>query len=468
MKIDGNCSPPVIVGAGPAGLAAAETFLQAGIAPLILDEADSVGGQGTRRLGPLSEPRMQALFGPHYAARMKDRQSFEDSILARTDYRPLTTIWGVYNKRLEIHAGDRLSNLPFQHLLLCTGATDRILPVPGWTLPGVYTLGGAQVALKKHGTFIGRKIVFAGSSPLLYLAAAQYLRLGACDLVIIDSTSLSEKMKAAPAMARWSAGTFVEGLRLLNELKLAGVRMIFGADLLEIGGSTKVEHITFQRRGHRAETVPCDAVAIGHGLRPETQLAELAGAKFEFDAEHGQWFPATDMDGRAAADVWIAGDAARTVGAVGAKVSGALAALSVLREMGITLFPAGRINSMRKQLKSWRNFQHAMARAFIAPAAAAAEAPGTMILCRCERVTAADIREAVAQTAGPAEINRVKAITRCGMGRCQGRYCGFALQSLLSSLTDKGAANVGRLRAQAPVRPIPLTAAKNGANDGQI
>ncbi|RWE36059.1 MAG: FAD/NAD(P)-binding oxidoreductase [Mesorhizobium sp.] len=468
MKIDVNHLPPVIVGAGPAGLAAAGTFLQAGVAPLILDEADAAGGQGTRRLGPLAEPRMNALFGTRYAARVRDRETVEDAILAQSNYRPLTTIWGVYDKRLEVFAGDRLSNIPFQHLLLCTGATDRILPVAGWTLPGVYTLGGAQVALKKHGTFIGRKIVFAGSSPLLYLAAAQYLRLGARDLVIVDSTSLFEKIKAAPAMARWSAGTLFEGLRLLQELQRAGVRIIFGADLLEIQGSTKVEHITFRRRGHPVETVACDAVAIGHGLRPETQLAELAGAQFEFDAEHGQWFPATDMDGRASEDLWVAGDAARTVGAIGAKVSGALAALSVLREMGITLLPENRVKSMRGQLRRWRKFQHAMARAFIPPVAAAAEAPDTMILCRCERVIAAEIRQAVAQAAGPAEINRVKAITRCGMGRCQGRYCGFALQSLLSSLTNKGAGNVGRLRAQAPVRPIPLVAADSGSNDGKI
>ncbi|RVD47326.1 FAD-dependent oxidoreductase, partial [Mesorhizobium sp. M7A.F.Ca.ET.027.03.2.1] len=164
MKIDVNHLPPVIVGAGPAGLAAAGTFLQAGVAPLILDEADAAGGQGTRRLGPLAEPRMNALFGTRYAARVRDRETVEDAILAQSNYRPLTTIWGVYDKRLEVFAGDRLSNIPFQHLLLCTGATDRILPVAGWTLPGVYTLGGAQVALKKHGTFIGRKIVFAGSS----------------------------------------------------------------------------------------------------------------------------------------------------------------------------------------------------------------------------------------------------------------------------------------------------------------
>lgn len=449
---------PVIVGAGPAGMAAAETFVGAGLRPIVLDEGERPGGQGTRRLTPLIADRSRRLFGRSGADRIARREAQEDDVLLRCDYRPGNMVWGVFGGKLEVLQDGRAYTLAHGPLLLATGAIDRILPLPGWTLPGVYALGGAQVALKRHGCLIGQRTVFAGSSPLLYLGAAQYLRMGARNIVVLDTTPLSEKLRAAPGMARQSWSTLVKGLSLMAELRLAGVRIVTGVRVDRIAGTDRVDAIHFQSaRG--PEVLACDSVALGHGLRPETQLAELAGAKLEYDSVLRHWFPLADAEGRAGPALWVSGDSARTAGADGAAVAGRLAALSILKSMGRA--PAGAdedIRRLQRRLDRWRAFQQAMAGAFSADGARIAEVPDETVLCRCERVSLGDIRDVVARLAGPLEVNRLKAITRCGMGRCQGRYCGTALAEALSGLAGKSMQDCGYLHAQAPVRPLPIGA----------
>jgi len=449
---------PVIVGAGPAGLAAAKTLVGAGLRPIVLDEGERPGGQGTRRLTPLVAGRSRRLFGRSGASRIAQREADEDDVLLRCDYRPGSMVWGIFGGNLEVLRDGSAYTMPHGPLLLATGAIDRILPLPGWTLPGVYALGGAQVALKRHGSLIGQRTVFAGSSPLLYLAAAQYLRMGARDLVVLDTTPLSEKLRAALGMARQSLSTLVKGLSLMGELRLAGVRIITGVRIDRIAGTDRVDAIHFEsERG--PEVLACDSVALGHGLRPETQLAELAGAKLEYDSVLRHWFPLADAEGRAGPALWVAGDSARTAGADGAAVAGRLAALSILKSLGKA--PAGadaHISRLQRRLDRWRAFQRAMAGAFRADGRSIADLPDDTVVCRCERVSLGDIRDVVARLAGPLEVNRLKAITRCGMGRCQGRYCGTALAEALSGLAGRSMQDCGHLHAQAPVRPLPIGA----------
>ncbi|WP_414831813.1 NAD(P)/FAD-dependent oxidoreductase [Afifella sp. YEN Y35] len=457
-------APPVIVGAGPAGLAAAGAFVEAGIRPIVLDESDRPGGQGTRRLTPLLRDKAEPLFGARAARRRQEREAREDHILSGCDYRANTLVWGAFDGGLELLSGGACQELRYAQLLLATGATDAILPLPGWTLPGVYSLGGAQVALKRHGNFIGRKIVFAGSSPLLYLAAAQYCRLGLCEITVLDTTPFRGKLRAAVGMARHAAGTLRQGLSLMAELRRAGIRILAAADLLAVEGKDRVEAFRFCDAAGREDRLDCDAVAIGFGLRPETQLAELAGAAFEFDPVLRHWFPRLSPDGQAGPALWIAGDGARTMGAEGASFAGRLAALSMLQEMGRgDAVKPDEMRRLRRRLEHARRFQLAAAEAFRIPREMLSRLPEDTILCRCERVTLGEVRSAVPRASGPVEVNRNKAITRCGMGRCQGRYCGVALGEVVAKVTERDLAEVGRLRAQAPIRPIPMSAAMRDA-----
>jgi NADPH-dependent 2,4-dienoyl-CoA reductase/sulfur reductase-like enzyme len=452
--------PPVIVGAGPAGLACAATLVEAGIRPILLDEARCPGGQGTRRLAPAMVPFAEQFLGRSYARKTAAREAVEDRLLAACDWRPGTLAWGVFENRLEVVQGGHHDSIHFDQILLAVGATDRLMALPGWTLPGVFTLGGAQVALKQHSAFIGQRVVMAGSSPLLYLAAAQYARMGMIDLTIVDTSKSSEKRRAAIGMALSAPGTFAEGLLLLGELRRRGIRRIEGAELLAVTGTNRVEALEVRHADGRLERLICDAVALGHGLRPETQLAELAGAKLRFDSVLRNWFPETDEDGRAGERVWVAGDGAITGGRIAAAESGRLAALSMLAARGLST--SVDATKLRRGVARLRLFQSRMASAFRWPSHLAADLPDETIVCRCERVSAGAIRDAIRQEAGPVEVNRVKAITRSGMGRCQGRFCGQTLQELTAATCGLPVETVGRLRAQAPVRPIPIQAAAEG------
>jgi NADPH-dependent 2,4-dienoyl-CoA reductase/sulfur reductase-like enzyme len=162
-----------IVGAGPAGIAAAGVLAAHGIAVTVIDEGQQAGGQIYRRARAGLKIDIDALLGTE-AANYRSFHSTFDRLRDHIDYRPQTLVWGIGEKRLHTICAGVADTVAFDALILATGATDRVLPIPGWTLPGVFTLGGAQVLLKEHGCLIGRRIVFCGSSPLLYLAAKQY------------------------------------------------------------------------------------------------------------------------------------------------------------------------------------------------------------------------------------------------------------------------------------------------------
>lgn len=445
----------VIVGAGPAGLAAARSLIAAGVRPVVLDESAAPGGQGFRRLSPQMAPDRTRLFKAEVPAMIR-RETAEDAVLAACDYRPGTLVWGHQDASLELLGPNGYESLAYRQLLLSVGATDRLLPLPGWTLPGVFTLGGAQVSLKRHASFIGHRVVFAGSSPLLYLAAAQYLRLGLKAVAVLDTTPLRAKLRALPAMLRHDVRTTLYGLRLMAELRHAGVAVRSGVRLRRVLGGERVEGIVLCDANNNVSTIGCDAVALGYGLRPETQLAELAGADFAFDALHRHWFPKTDDSGRAGERLWVVGDGARTGGAKAAGLAGELAALSMLAASGRAAADPGHADRLQAGLVRQRAFQDAMAGAFRWPREALLALPEDTVVCRCERVALDSICKAIKAPLGPVEVNRVKAVTRCGMGRCQGRFCGPALSELTALVTGLPDTAVGRLRAQAPVRPIPL------------
>ncbi|WP_435520979.1 FAD-dependent oxidoreductase, partial [Burkholderia vietnamiensis] len=171
---------PVIVGAGPAGVRAAEALVDAGLRPVVIDENARWGGQIYRQppAGHAFTRGKRTLYG-FDAAKADAVHRTMAALLPHVDYRPNTLAWACGTGRIDTLQDGREVTVPFSRLIVASGATDRMLPVPGWTLAGVYTLGGAQVALKAQGCAIGRRVVFAGTGPLLYLVAYQYAKAGA-------------------------------------------------------------------------------------------------------------------------------------------------------------------------------------------------------------------------------------------------------------------------------------------------
>jgi len=449
----------IIVGAGPAGISAAEVLCERGIIPTVIDEGRQPGGQAYRAIAPELGIDMEALLGSEAPKYRRLHGTFA-RLRPKLDYRPRTTAWGVFDNRLYVQGPAGTDALPYDALILATGATDRVLPVPGWTKPGVFTLGGAQVLLKDQGCLIGSRVVFCGSSPLLYLAALQYRRMGGEVAAILDTSSFMEKALAFKDLTA-SLPTLRRGLGYMARLRAGGIPIKLGVRLLSFDGDSRVNGVTYAQGSGPPRQIACDAVAFGFGLRAETQLAELAGSKLVFDPVYRQWLPAADDDGRCAKGLYVAGDGAVIGGADAAELSGALAAHTLLDDIGRTGARPDTARA-RRALSRLRRFQRGLARAFAWPAAEAAHISDYTMLCRCEAVTAGELRRVMTADLPPQEVNRVKALTRCGMGRCQGRFCGLAASEFAAATLSRPLGEIGYLRAQAPVKPLAIGAPGEG------
>ncbi|MDR6580491.1 FAD/NAD(P)-binding oxidoreductase [Pseudomonas extremaustralis] len=439
--------PVVIVGAGPAGISAARTLLDHGIKPCLIDESLRGGGQIYRRQPAGFQRSAKQVYG--FDARKADAvHRTMDELAGLIDYRPETLVWNAEDGRLDTLKSGRAESLEYSRIIVATGATDRILPVSGWTLPGVYSLGAAQIALKYQGCAIGERVAFCGSGPLLYLVAYQYAKAGAKVVAVLDSAPFRAQCRALPALLGQPA-TLAKGLYYRAWLSAHGVPVHQGVTLQQIEGEQRVSGIRWDR-----QDLACDAVAFAHALRSETQLADLLGCEFEWNALNRAWLPRRDNAGRSSlAGVYLAGDGAGIMGADAAQMAGERAALAVLEDAGVAI-DHRRPAVLEQQLAGIQRFRQGLETAFPFPEDWAAQAPDELIVCRCEEVSVGDVRAVVDE--GHWEINRVKAHCRVGMGRCQGRMCGLAAAEIVAERSGRGIEHVGRLRGQAPIKPLPF------------
>jgi NADPH-dependent 2,4-dienoyl-CoA reductase/sulfur reductase-like enzyme len=443
----------VVIGAGPAGVRAAQALVEAGLRPVVVDEGRRDGGQIYRRQPEGFSRSYETLYGTEAERAASLHQSF-DALKNRIDYRPETLVWNISPNAVHLVSGTRYHTLEFDALIVCSGATDRLMPVKGWHHAGTYSLGGAQVALKSQACAIGSRIVMIGSGPLLYLVAAQYVKAGAHVEAVLDTSTLMQRVAALPRLLAIPAA-LRKGIALTRVLAEARVPVHRGVQPLEIKGSRQdgVSAVEVALAGGKRLELTCDAVALGYHLRPETQLADLAGCRFLFDETTQQWLPQIDADGRSSIKgVYLAGDGARVRGADAAERSGRLAALAALQDRGL---PVDGMERLRAELARYTRFAAGLREAFPWPAKFATSLPDETIVCRCEAITAGELRRVVHAT-GAREANRAKAFSRVGMGRCQGRYCAHAGAEIIAAAACVPLSSVGRLRGQAPVKPLPV------------
>ena len=444
----------VVVGAGPAGARAAERLVASGLRPIVVDEGSRGGGQIYRRQPDGFRRPPAELYGFEAAKATALHRDF-DALAGRVDYRPETLAWHLYDGAVHLASGGRSEAVRWDALVLATGATDRLMPVPGWTRPGVFSLGGAQIALKAQACAIGERSVFLGTGPLLYLVAYQYAKAGARVEAVLDTSAYSRRLAALPALAARPA-MLAKGLYYTGWLTERRIPVLTGVTPLAIAGGEHVDGVRVRDAAGRERRFDCDAVGLGFGLRSETQLADLAGCRFGFDPLVRQWLPETDQDGRTSVErVYLAGDGARILGADSAETTGRLAACAALRDLGRPVAD-GEIAGLRKARRAMERFRTGLEIAFPWPARLAASLPDDTLVCRCEAITAGELRR-TATAQGAPEVNRAKAFSRVGMGRCQGRYCGLAGAEVQAAALAVPVERVGRLRGQGPVKPLPTT-----------
>ncbi|MFC4275511.1 FAD/NAD(P)-dependent oxidoreductase [Achromobacter aloeverae] len=445
---------PVIIGAGPAGIRAAEALVAAGLRPRVLDESPRAGGQIYRQ--PPAAPGYTRTPATLYGFEHRKASTLH-RLMARLapyiDYEPNSLVWNLDNGVLDVLRDGVSRQVPYRQLILATGATDRVLPLPGWLTPGVYTLGGSQVALKYQGCAIGSQVVFMGTGPLLYLVAYQYAKAGARVAAVLDTSRFSDHAAALPGLLR-APVLLAKGLYYMAWLRRHGIVLHQGVRPLRVLGDGRVEAVEC-RTGDRTLTIACDALGYGVGLRSETQLASLAGCRHAFNARDRAWLPTRDAAGRSSVPgVYLAGDGAGIAGADAAELSGERAALALLQDMQLPV-DGRRIRHLDGRLLRWQRIRDALERAFPFPEDWAADIADDVVVCRCEEIPAGALRASVAGQHSR-ELNRLKALTRVGMGRCQGRMCGAAAAEVLAGACGVGPDQVGRLRPQPPVKPVPV------------
>lgn len=446
----------VIVGAGPAGIRAAAALVEAGLHPVVIDEGSRAGGQIYRRPpdGFIRTP--EQLYGSDATKACALHALFDRLVAdAQLTHRAGSSVIAVQEGRLHVLGEGGVQLVGYDRLILATGASDRVAPVPGWQSAGVYSLGAAQIALKAQGVALGRRIVLIGSGPLLTLVGVQLVKAGADVAAVLDTSPWHQQMRGF-----WKLGArpLVALCGLAMRAKLGG-RYHAGATLERIEADGKgVTAMRWRDAGGRQRLTPCDTIGMGWHLRAETHLADLTGCAFTYDEQWRQWLPKTDRMGRSGNGVYLAGDGVRLLGADGAELAGRLAAAACLADLGL---PTPSLSADLRKLARLEHFARGLARAFPWPAAMARALPDDAVVCRCENVPAGAVRDSV--DLGGGEANRVKSVSRVGMGRCQGRYCHLAAVELVAAQKGCTPGAVGRFRGQAPVRPAPIDAFLRGS-----
>src|SRR6056297_2038886 len=273
-----------IIGAGPAGLAAAATAAEAGLSVCVLDEQPRAGGQVYRDVERAAGPRGDILGTDYTQGAPLVAGLREDGITHLAG----AVVWAIEEGfRISYTQGGAAAQIGAGRVLLATGALERPMPLPGWTLPGVMTAGAGQILLKQSGV-LARNAVLVGSGPLLYLIAAQMVRAGTPPRALVETQSRHDLLRAAKHFggALRGSGYLVKGLKLLAQLVRARVPRYTGATDIAIEGGARAEAVTFRSRG-RAHRIACDTVMLHHGVVPNTQAARSIDVPHLWDsAQH--------------------------------------------------------------------------------------------------------------------------------------------------------------------------------------
>lgn len=428
--------------------------------PVLIDEAHAPGGQIFRQALPGAERPARECYGLDAAAATRLHRVIP-ALGVAVDYRPVTLVWSLAREgerfRLAMLSSIHVTEILVDRLILATGAVDRVLPFPGWTLPGVYSLGAAQIMLKSQGVVPGRRIALVGAGPLLPLVASQYLAAGASPAVVLDATPFWPKVANLAGLLAEPA-TLARGLRYTAATSVRGRPIRHGIRSIRAFGEDRVTGLGFVTVDGRMHRVACDGIAASFGLRSEAQLADLADCRFTFDPIARQWQPERDPAGRCSvAGLYVAGDGAAIGGADVAALAGERAALALLADDGQAV-DRERIVRLDRRLARQSGFRRALERAYPFPDHLVDAITDETVVCRCEGVTAGELRRTINERQ-PADVNRLKALTRLGMGRCQGRLCGHVGAELLARRPGCTIEQAGRLRGQPPVKPLPVAAA---------
>ena len=446
----------VVLGAGPAGSAAALAAVQAGLNVVLVDENHAPGGQVYRP----SPPTFASEAAHRDPGAILRARVAESSVRTAFSHQ----VWSVSpGFRVDAIGPDGPVSWQARGLVVATGTTERVVPFPGWTTPGVIGLAGATIALKAQHGLPGARPVIAGCGPLLLAVAGSILEAGGRVAAIVDIAGPSNWARLGPSAprrpdlvgqaTRWSAAIWRNRVPVLRRHGIAAVEPLGDGLLVRTQPVDEAGRPIPDTTGPSIET---DALAVGHGLVPNTEITRLLGTEHAYSAAAGGWTATRDALGRSTVPgLYIAGDGAGITGAKPAAYEGQLAGLAAAADLGglAATTAEARAGGPRRKLGWTAPFGAAVARLLALREGQVDAIPTNVTVCRCEDITRAEIDAAIRD--GARDVNQLKAWTRCGMGPCQGRTCGDIVGALVAGhQRDRAAA--GLWTARVPLRPVPV------------
>ena len=448
----------VVVGAGPGGLRAALAAAQAGAQVTLIDSHRQPGGQYFRQ--PASE------FHGEPSRHQREGQALWKQVQATgVRFWAETTVWGAAaGKILSLNGKDAPSVIQAQAIILATGAFERAIAFPGWTLPGVMTAGAAQTLLKEQRILPGKKILLVGTGPLQLVLAAELVRAGAQVVAVLEGAPIFRNGARYLGALSGQWERIVEGANSWLTLASHQVPYRTGWGIIAASGKQQVEQATIARLDDAWQPVAgsevqiaCDTICLGYGFIPFNALVQLLGATMTWQSELGGQVPVRDSNMQTSVPgVYAVGDGAGVGGAALALVEGEIAGIAAAAQTGHQAESAApTIRTLSPSLAREQQFQKMYAALFTPGSGLYALGNDETILCRCEEITLAQVRRAIALGADTA--GEVKSITRSGMGDCQGRMCSHLIANVIARETGQAVAQVGMLRPRPPLFPTPIT-----------
>jgi NADPH-dependent 2,4-dienoyl-CoA reductase/sulfur reductase-like enzyme len=448
----------VVIGGGPAGLAAAATAAERGVEVLLVDERSRLGGQYYKQPAESLVADESALDGQFRSGRALAARARD----AGVEFLRGAELWGAFapDCLMAADAEARYVIRP-RSLVLATGAYERAVPFPGWTLPGVITTGAAQTLLRAYQVSPGKRVLVSGNGPLNLQVAAELCDAGVEVVAVAELAAVASPRRAGAAlrMALSGPGLAARGVAYGAALMRRRVPLLSRSAIVRAEGDDAVRRAVVARVDSDGRPIPgsersfeVDAVCVGFGFLPSNEISRALGCRHDFDPTGAQLRVVADGRGRTSVDgVWAVGDGAGIGGAPLAEARGELAGADVAASLrGSTAAPRGG----RRAARSAR-FQAALWKLYSAPPMLDQLATPETLVCRCEEVSLAEAEEALADGVG--RIGALKRVTRAGMGGCQGRYCGAILAGIAARRGDAELSEADFFAPAAPIKPVTVS-----------
>jgi D-hydroxyproline dehydrogenase subunit alpha len=441
----------VVVGGGAGGLSAALTARRAGLDVLLLDERAVPGGQYFKQQAGDAQP---------LDAQQEEGRTLRSAAEA-AGVRIIdgADVWSPFDDHGVLGTAEGRTFIARGHaLVVATGAYERAHAVPGWTLSGVMTTGSMQTLWRSYRALAGKRVLIGGNGPLNLQVACELMAGGASVVAVVEAAHVisPSRMGAGIGMVLADSALTRRGFDLLRQAKAGGAALRFGRVIRSItsaGGELVVE--TGALTGGAAERWTVDAVAMGYGFQPSNELLRALGCAHRWDAYSGMLRTVRSDDCETdVADVFAVGDCTGMGGAPAALAEGVIAGGAIAVRLGRTP-DAASVSQARADLVRHRRFQRALWAFYAAPRVGLSLADDTTLVCRCEEVSKAEVASAIGD--GSSAIGAVKRSTRCGMGRCQGRYCGPLLVEELARLSGRDVSDTDFFAPRGPFKPVRIS-----------